>query len=319
MDPSQPITNQPSTQRLILNQLRRQFRQGTGRQMTINDLPHWRDLELPPNPTDTTQEQYLQSLGAYLRAHMPPRESHRTFAADPRDPREAEVHTTQQSLREDFQLAILLPADTNTALRHFLDTYTLVHGYPPQPEDVPHWPTFSFLLPSDHIITPELTQEFHNLMYSRMLPTHTRPIPPPPAPTNPTDTHTTSTTTGNIPTPPLPIPSSPPTLPPMPPPVTTQTSAIVAATPLRDPSPNQRTSVKASPDLSDIRRSKARAAHNTRSNRLLCCNCHLRPPAQSPTCARSGLPMHPGCVQNGTQPPICQSCDTCILDIHDEL
>ena len=95
--------------------------------------------------------------------------------------------------------------------------------------------------------------------------------------------------------------------------------AIAAATPLRDPSPNQRTSVKASPDLSDIRRSKARTAHNTRSNRLLCCNCHIRPPAQAPTCARSGLPMHPGCVQNGTQPPICQSCDTCILDIHDEL
>ena len=38
-----------------------------------------------------------------------------------------------------------------------------------------------------------------------------------------------------------------------------------------------------------------------------------------PTCARSGLPMHPGCAQNGTQPPICQSCDSCILDIHDEL
>ena len=210
MDPTQPITNQPTTQRLLLNQLRRQFRQGTGRQMTINDLPHWRDLELPPNPTDTNQEQYLQSLGAYLRAHMPPRESHRTFAADPRDPQEAEVHATQQTLREDFQLAILIPDENNAPLRQFLDTYSLIHGYPPQPEDVPLWPTFSFLLPTDHRITPELTQEFHNLMYSRMLPTHTQPIPPPPAPTNPIPTNTASTTMGTIPIPPSLRPPLPP-------------------------------------------------------------------------------------------------------------
>ena len=93
-----------------------------------------------PNPTDTTQEQYLQSLGAYLRAHMPPRESHRTFAADPRDPLEAEVHATQQTLREDFQLALLIPEDGNAALRQFLDTYTLVHGYPHNPRTCPFGP-----------------------------------------------------------------------------------------------------------------------------------------------------------------------------------
>ena len=140
---------------------------------------------------------------------MPPRESHRTFAADPRDPREAEVHATQQTLREDFQLALLIPEEGNAALRQFLDTYTLVHGYPPQPEDVPLWPTFSFLLPTDHIITPDITQDFHNLMYSRMLPTHTRPIPPPPVPAYPNPTDIASTHMGTMPIPHLSAPPSP--------------------------------------------------------------------------------------------------------------
>ena len=104
------------------------------------------------------------------------------------------------------------------------------------------------------------------------------------------------------------------------PPTTTLPIAHTENTPSREPTPNPQSSVKASPDLSEIRRSKARAAQHTRSHRFLCCNCQTRPPAQAPTtCVRSGLPMHPGCVQTGTQPPVCQSCDSCILDIHDDL
>jgi hypothetical protein len=99
MDPNQPITNAPSTHRLSLNQLRRHFRQGAGRQMTIDDLPHWRVLDFPPNPADTNLDTYFQYLYSYLPAHMPPREHHRTFAADPRDPQELDFVCFEKSRR----------------------------------------------------------------------------------------------------------------------------------------------------------------------------------------------------------------------------
>ena len=135
------------------------------------------EIPPPPNPADTALEIYLQSLGTYLRAHMPPRESHRTF--DPRDPQESDIHTTQQALRDDFQLALHIPEEGNSALRHFTHSYELAYEHPPQPEDVPLWRTFSFPLPTDNIITPDNTQDFHNLMYSRMLPPHKPDTPTP--------------------------------------------------------------------------------------------------------------------------------------------
>ena len=86
-------------------------------------------------------------------------------------------------------------------------------GTPYNPRTCPLWLTFSFLLPTDHIITPDITQDFYNLMYSRMLPTHTRPIPPPPVPTNPNPTDIASTPMGTMPIPHL---SAPPSSPPCP-------------------------------------------------------------------------------------------------------
>ena len=131
---------------------------------------------------------------------MPQRESHRTFAADPRDPQELDIHTTQQALREDFQLSLLIPEEGSSVLRQFVHSYELAHGHLPQPEDMPLWRTSSFPLPIDNIITPDTTQDFHNLMYSRMLPTHTRPIPPSPDTNSPNPAETPSTSMGNMPT-----------------------------------------------------------------------------------------------------------------------
>jgi hypothetical protein len=177
---------------------------------TIDDLPHWRVLELPPNPADTNLDTYFQYLYSYLRAHMPPREHHRTFAADPRDPQELYIHNTQQALREDFQLALLAPHEGDSALHHFIHSYELAHGHPPRPEDVPLWHTFSFPLSINNSITPDTTRDFHIHMYSRMLPTH-RPIPPPPDTNLPTSSAPPAVPVLDITIPPHLAPSSPPT------------------------------------------------------------------------------------------------------------
>ena len=65
-----------SLQHQQLLDVRDEFRSSMARDITIGDIPHYRDLELNPDPTTISQTDYVNALAKYIRIHLAARNAH---------------------------------------------------------------------------------------------------------------------------------------------------------------------------------------------------------------------------------------------------
>ena len=282
------------------------FRRSMARDITLSDIPHYRDLELNPDPSTISTSEYNEALLKYIRAHFAALNAHGTHPADPRHPSLLRRYREQDRLRNQTLIAILLPPD-DADEADFRLQFESQYGREPQPEDIPRWPDIPYILPDIDPITEQAISNYHQTIRSIML---SQPIPHPQCdPPSPSPSCMSSSRS-----PPSP-PQNPPPLQPTPPnsPPLSQTSHPLPT------SSTGRVSIRSSPDPSDARRAKARTGKSKPTTRGACCNghCQARLPYNAPTCTRSGHPMHASCAQPEVSPPICIQCYAISLDLTD--
>ena len=284
----------------------------------LDDLPHWQQLDLAPNPdhVDFTLAYLPVLLNVTLRMAQlqhPPIIANPLWSAQLAHLETHLGHWT--TLRSQLQH----PAQDSSDME-FRDNFQNTHGRPPQPEDVPTW--HHILLTEPINVTRPLTwSEYQAAARSHML----HPV----APADPAVPHTAKDSTST--------PSSPEAFTPLSSPP--RTAALLSTTAASDPP--HRTSVTTSPCLSDKRRGRLsedrsiaqqqlkeqqltnrrqsrRSAQTPTTTHPICCNtaCTIpAPPAMGDgaICAATQHPMHSACrapPHNDKQATLCQSCAT---------
>ena len=167
--------NLASSQHQPLMDIGEDFRRSMARDITLSDIPHYRDLELNPDPSTISPSEYNEALTKYIRAHFAALNAHGTHPADPRHPSLLRRYREQDRLRNQTLIAILLPPD-DADEADFRMQFESQYGREPQPEDIPRWPDIPYILPDIDPITEQAISNFHQTIRSIML---SQPIPPP--------------------------------------------------------------------------------------------------------------------------------------------
>jgi len=200
----------PSSQHhQLLAEVRDEFRRSMARDITLSDIPHYRDTELNPDPNTVSLSDYINTIAKYIRIHFAAVNTrHGMHPADPRHPSLLRRYQEQDQLRNQALIAILLPPEEPDEV-DFRAQFESQYGREPQPEDIPRWPDIPYILPDTTPISEQDISEYHQTIRSVML---SQPIPPPSSsdypPPPPTSTATSPAKT--LSQSPLPPPQSAP-------------------------------------------------------------------------------------------------------------
>ena len=150
------------------------------RDITICDIPHYRDLELNPDPTTISQTDYVNALAKYIRIHLAARNAHGTHPTDPRHQSLLRRYREQDRLRDQALIAILLPPEDPDEV-DFRTQFESQYGREQQPEDIPRWPDIPYILPDTDPTTEQIISEYQQNIQTVMLsqPISSTPCDPP--------------------------------------------------------------------------------------------------------------------------------------------
>ena len=168
------------------------------RDISLSDIPHYRDIELNPDPSTVSTSEYNSALIKYIRAHLAALNAHGTHPADPRHPSLLRRYREQDRLRNQALIAILLPPEDPDEF-DFRAQFESQYGREPQPEDIPRWPDNPYILPDTDPINDQINSDYQQTIQTVML---SKPVPPPPCdpPSPPPPTMSLSQSPHHLPT-----------------------------------------------------------------------------------------------------------------------
>ena len=135
------------------------FRRSMARDITLSVIPHYRDLELNPDPSTISTSEYISALAQYIRAHLAALNAHGTHPADPRHSSLLRRYREQDCLRNQALIAIFLPPEDPDEA-DFRTQFESQYGREPQPEDIPRWPDIPYILPDTDPITDQIIANY---------------------------------------------------------------------------------------------------------------------------------------------------------------
>ena len=131
----------------LLAEVRDEFRRSMARDITLSDIPHYRDTELNPDPSAVSLPEYINTIAKYIKIHLAALNTrHGTHPADSRHPSLLRRYREQDHLRNQALIAILLPPEEPDEV-DFRTQVEFQYGREPQPKEIPRWPDIAYILP----------------------------------------------------------------------------------------------------------------------------------------------------------------------------